>query len=123
MARPRSAADTTAAIPPISPDRTNSGPPKQCYETAPAEMADAINLAEESVNAVDEVDPEQTGAWFWEYGDWGMRIRLIYHIENLDDWKGIIHHVNQNIQERFEDGGLEMAVRNRDIHVDGEIGD
>ncbi|MEF8782588.1 MAG: mechanosensitive ion channel family protein [Haloarculaceae archaeon] len=93
------------------------------YETSPAEMVDAINLAEESVNAVDGVDPEQTGAWFWEYGDWGMRIRLIYHIENLDDWKGIIHHVNQNIQERFEDAGLEMAVRNRDIHVDGEIGD
>jgi len=31
------------------------------YETSPEQMADAIDLAEESVNVVDGVDPEKTG--------------------------------------------------------------
>ena len=79
------------------------------YETSPEQMADAINLAEESVNVVDGVDPEKTGAWFWEYGDWGLRTKILYHIENLEEWRDIVHSVNRNIQEAFENAGLEMA--------------
>lgn len=80
------------------------------YDTSPEEMADAIRIAERSADAVEGVDSEKTGAWFWEYGDWGLRIRLQYHIENLDEWRDIRHSVNRNIQESFEDAGLEMAT-------------
>lgn len=89
------------------------------YETSPEDMADAIDLAEESVNAVEGVDPEKTGAWFWEYGDWGMRIRLQYHIDTLDDWKQVKHEVNRSIHDTFEDAGLEMAVPTGTLPVEG----
>lgn len=80
------------------------------YETSPEEMGTAIDLAIEAVNQVEGVDTEQTGAWFWEYGDWGLRIRLQYHIADLGEWKETIDTVNRNIQERFEAAGLEMAT-------------
>lgn len=89
------------------------------YDTTPAEMASAIDLAEESVNAVDGVDPEKTGAWFWEYGDSAMRIRLDYHITKLGEWKDVKDSVNRNIQVAFDDAGLEMAFPTRTVHVTG----
>jgi len=89
-------------------------------ETSPEEMAEAIDLAEESVNATDGIDPERTGAWFWEYGDWGMCSRLQYHIESLDGWKQTRHTVNRNIQRAFEDAGLEMAAPAGAAPVDGD---
>lgn len=92
------------------------------YETSPADMATALDLAEETVNAVEGVDAEQTGAWFWEYGDSSLRIRLDYHIRNLDEWKHIKNSVNRNIQKAFEDAGFEMAFPTRTVHLDGESG-
>lgn len=88
------------------------------YETTPEDMSAAIDLAEEAVNDVEGVDPEKTGAWFWEYGDWGMRIRLQYHIDSLDEWKSIIDTVNQNIQRRFDEAGFEIATPARTIPID-----
>ncbi len=90
------------------------------YDSTPEDMAAAIDLAEESVNDVGGIDPEKTGAWFWEYGDWGMRVRLDYHIDNLDRWREIRDSVNRNIQERFEDAGLDMAAPTEAIPVGGE---
>lgn len=80
------------------------------YETSSEEVATAIDLAEGAVNAVDGIDTERTGAWFWEHADWGIRIRLQYHIEEIERWKGIRDEVNRNIRERFEEAGIEMAV-------------
>jgi len=50
------------------------------YATTPAEMEAALELAEETVGAVDGVDPERTEALFWEYGATALRIRIEYHI-------------------------------------------
>lgn len=79
------------------------------YDTPAEDVETAIDLAIESVNDVAGVDEEQTGAWFWEYGDWGLRIRVQYHIADLGEWKDIVDTVNRNIQENFEAAGLELA--------------
>jgi len=80
------------------------------YETSPAEMEGALVLAEETVSAVEGVDPQKTGAWFWEYGDRAMRIRLEYHIRALDRWKELKDTVNRDLQQAFEDAEFDLAV-------------
>ena len=54
------------------------------YDTTPAEMRDALELLEATVNAIDGVDTDRTGGWFWEYGDSAMKIRLEYYVADLD---------------------------------------
>jgi len=80
------------------------------YNTTPAEMESALDLIEATTNGVDGVDPERTGAWFWEYGDVGMKIRLEYYIDDLSRWKAVKNGVNHDIQRAFDDADLEMAV-------------
>lgn len=58
------------------------------YDTTPAELEAAIQLAEETVNAVEGVDTDQTRVLFWDYGDRAMELRLDYHVDALPDWKG-----------------------------------
>jgi len=92
------------------------------YETTPAGMDDAIALARETASAVDGVDPEKTGAWFWEYGDSAMQIRLEYHIRALDRWKQVKDTVNRDIQRAFEDAGFDLALPTRTVHLEeGEL--
>ncbi|MEF8886297.1 MAG: mechanosensitive ion channel family protein [Haloarculaceae archaeon] len=96
------------------------------YDTTPAEMDRAIDLAVDTVNAVDGVDTDQTGAWFWNYGDSALRVRLEYHIDSLDRWKAVRDTVNRDIQEAFEDAGIDMALPTRTVRLehDGEdVGD
>ena len=88
------------------------------YETTAAEMDAALDLAAGTANAVDGVDAEQTGAWFWEYGDSAMRIRLEYHIAVRDRWKDVRDTVNRDIQTAFEDAGFEMAFPTRTIRLE-----
>jgi MscS family membrane protein len=90
------------------------------YETTPAEMERVLDLVTAAVNAVDGIDTEQTGAWFWEYGESAMRIRLEYHIENLDRWKAVRDTVNRRIQQAFEDEGIDMALPTRAIRIEQE---
>jgi MscS family membrane protein len=80
------------------------------YDTTPAEMESALDLIEATTNGVDGVDPERTGAWFWEYGDVGMKIRLEYYIDDLERWKAVRDGVNRDIQRAFDEAGIEMAV-------------
>lgn len=58
------------------------------YDTTPAEPEAAIQLAEETVNAVEGVDTDQTRVLFRDYGDRAMELRLDYHVDALADWKG-----------------------------------
>ncbi len=88
------------------------------YETTPDEMDDALELAKTVVSRVDGVDPDQTGAWFWEYSDSSMRIRLEYHIDAMGRWKEVKDTVNREIQEAFEDAGFELALPARTIHLE-----
>ncbi|MEF8813521.1 MAG: mechanosensitive ion channel family protein [Halovenus sp.] len=90
------------------------------YETSPEEMERALELLAETVNAVDGVDPEQTGAWFWEYGDSAIEIRLDYYIEARDRWKAVKDTVNRNIQQAFEDEGFDMAFPTRTLRLEGD---
>jgi MscS family membrane protein len=92
------------------------------YDTTPAEMDAAIDLAVKTANSVDGVVAERTGAWFWEYGDSALRIRLDYHIRPLDRWKGVKDDVNREIQRAFHDAGFEMAFPTRTVQVDGDVG-
>lgn len=88
------------------------------YETSPTEMEGALALAQETVSGVDGVDPEKTGAWFWEYGERALRIRLEYHIRALENWKDVRDTVNRDLQQAFADAPFELAVPTRTVHVD-----
>lgn len=87
------------------------------YDTTAADMETALELAEEAANAVDGVDPGKTGAYFWEYGDAAMRIRLEYHIEALDRWKEAKDRVNRDVRAAFEDAGIDLAPATRTVRV------
>ncbi len=78
-------------------------------DTSPTELETALELIRETTSAVDGVDPGETEAWFWEYGDAAMRIRLEYHVEALDRWKDVKHAVNRDLQAAFEDAGIVVA--------------
>lgn len=90
------------------------------YETAPEDVATATDLAIEAINEIDDIDTERTGAWFWEYGDWGLRIQIQYHIQDVSAWKEIIDSVNRNLQETFDEAGLEIAVPAEAMRADIE---
>lgn len=92
------------------------------YETTPAETERALEVLEETVNAVDGVDSEQTEAFFWEYGDSGIQIRLDYHIDALDSWKSVKDTVNRNVQRAFDEEGFEMALPTRTIRLEDDGG-
>jgi len=92
------------------------------YDTTPAEMDDLIDLTVETVNGVEGVDAERTGAWFWDYGDSAMRVRLDYHIDDLDRWKAVRDRVNRDIQRAFEDAGVDMAFPTRSVRLEGAEG-
>jgi MscS family membrane protein len=81
-------------------------------------MARALELARETVNGVDGVDTEQTGAWFWEYGESAMRIRLEYHIDAIDRWKEVKDTVNRELQRSFEGADIELALPTQRIRID-----
>lgn len=93
------------------------------YDTTPAEMDAAIDLVTETTNSVDGIDTEQTGAWFWDYGDSSMKIRLEYHIDDLDQFKQIRSTVNREIQEAFANAGFDMAFPTRTVHLEHTSGD
>ncbi|OYR41688.1 hypothetical protein DJ82_04585 [Halorubrum sp. Ib24] len=93
------------------------------YDTTPAEMESAVELVVDTTNDVDGVDAERTGAWFWDYGDSAMRIRLEYHIEALDRWKEVRGAVNGEIQRAFADAGFDMAFPTRTVRVERSDGD
>jgi len=94
------------------------------YDTTPAEMNAAIDLATKTVNSVDGIDTDQTGAWFWDYGDSSMKVRLDYHIDDLERWKEIRSTANREIQRAFEDAGFDMAFPTRTVRLEhtGEDG-
>jgi len=89
------------------------------YDTTPAEMDAAIELLVDTVNGVDGVDDDRTGAWFWEYGDSAMRIRLEYHIEAIDRRKDVRGRVNREILRAFDDAGFELAFPTRTVRLEG----
>ncbi|MEF8825030.1 MAG: mechanosensitive ion channel family protein [Halapricum sp.] len=87
------------------------------YETSPAEMEAAIDLAAESAGSVDGVDQEQTDAWFWDYGDATMQLRLEYYITDLDRWKEIRDTVNRVLQERFDEAAIAVGLSQEAVTV------
>lgn len=95
------------------------------YDTTPTEMDRAIDLAVDTVNTVDGVDTDQTGAWFWNYGDSALQVRLEYHIDALGRWKEVRDTVNREIQAAFDDAGFDMAFPTRTVRLEsnGEDGE
>jgi MscS family membrane protein len=89
------------------------------YDLTAEEMAVALDSLERSVQGVDGIDVEQTGAWFWEYGDSSKRVRLEYYIADLDRWKEVRHAANRAIQTAMEEAGIEMGLPSRAIRVEG----
>lgn len=87
------------------------------YGTTPAEMDEAIELAAETARSIEGVDPDQTDAWFWDYGDATMQIRLDYHIRDLEGWKAVRDGVNRAVQERFEEASLELGLPPETVQV------
>jgi len=85
------------------------------YDTSPVQMESAIGLLESTVNGVDGVDSEGTGAWFWEYGDVAMEIRLEYYIEDMQRWKAVRDRVNQDIRRAFDEADIELAAPARTL--------
>jgi MscS family membrane protein len=88
------------------------------YATTPAEMEAALELAEETVGAVDGVDPERTEALFWEYGATALRIRIEYHIRARGRWPSVKDAINRTIQRAFADAGVDLALPVRPVPVD-----
>jgi MscS family membrane protein len=81
------------------------------YDTTPTEMDRAIDLT------VDGVDTN-TGAWFWNYGDSTLQVRLEYHIDALGRWKEVRDTVNREIQAAFDDAGFDMAFPTRTVRLE-----
>ncbi|PSP34343.1 hypothetical protein BRC63_09305 [Halobacteriales archaeon QH_10_70_21] len=98
--------------------RTQLGLP---YDTGPAEMAAALDLLEETVGAVDGINGEKSGAWFWEYGESAMLVRFEYYIADLDRWKEVRDTVNRDVQRAFAEAGFEMALPARSLRIEGAV--
>lgn len=93
------------------------------YDTTAAETETAVALAEETINAVDGIDPEQTEVLFWDYGDRGITIRLDYRVTARERWTSIKDEVNRAVQAAFHEEGLEMAVPTDRIRLEHGQGD
>ncbi|PSQ33773.1 hypothetical protein BRD05_07960, partial [Halobacteriales archaeon QS_9_70_65] len=77
------------------------------YRTDTARMDRVLELLETTVNGVDGVATEETRVHFWEYGESAMKVRLEYHIADLDRWQAVRDAVNRAIHREFEAAGLE----------------
>ena len=80
------------------------------YDTTPAEVEQAIDLAAEAAGSIDGVDRDQTDAWFWDYGEATMQVRLDYYVSDLDRWKDVRDAVNRAIGHRFQEAALEVGL-------------
>ncbi|PAU85401.1 hypothetical protein CK500_01650 [Halorubrum salipaludis] len=92
------------------------------YETTPEEMDAALDLITETINAVDGVDTEQTGAWFWGYEDAALRVRVEYHIADRERWKEVRDAVNRDLQAALDEAGVEMGLPTRAVRFEGDEG-
>jgi MscS family membrane protein len=80
------------------------------YATTPAEMDEAIRLAEETARGVEGVDAEQTRALFWDYGEFAMQVRLDYRVDARADWMRVKDTVNRHVQRALAEAGIELAL-------------
>ena len=90
------------------------------YQTSPGEMETALELARETVNGVDGVDTEQTGAWFWEYDDAALRILIHYYVRSDASWREVKDRVNRGLQDAFETAEIELAPPVGTVQLDAE---
>lgn len=66
--------------------------------------------AEATETKLDDVDTAESAAYFWDYGDMALKIRLTYYIEDIDRRKEIRSEVNLKLQKALEEAGLKLAV-------------
>lgn len=92
------------------------------YDASAADVERAIEVANETLASVDDVDTEESAAYFWDYGNVALQIRLTYYIEDIDRRKEIRSEVNLALQRALEEAGLELAVPVEPIQVGGAGG-
>ena len=80
------------------------------HRTDTAQMDRVLELLETTVNGVNGVATEETRVYFWEYDESTMKVRLEYHIADMDRWQAVRDAVNRAIHREFEAAGLEMAL-------------
>ena len=90
------------------------------YRTDTARMDRVLELLETTVDGIDGVATEKTRVHFWEYDESAMKVRLEYHIADMDRWQAVKDAVNRAIHREFEAAGLEMALPMQSIRVTGE---
>jgi MscS family membrane protein len=87
------------------------------YDTDAAEMERAVDIANDGLRDRGDVKTEDSAAYFWDYGDMALKIRLTYYIEDIGRRKEIRSEVNLTLQKAFEEAGLELAVPIKPIRL------
>jgi len=86
------------------------------YNTSVANMKKAVKILNEILEKQEGLNGKHL-VYFTEFGDFALKILVIYYIKDKDNILPIKHDVNMHIKERFEKAGLEMAFPTQTIEL------
>ena len=86
------------------------------YDTTPEQMEQAQEILKKIVEAIPDIE-ENAIIWFHEFGDFAMKINLVYKIRKDGDIVGTLGTVNMRILREFNEAGLEFAFPTQTLYT------
>lgn len=86
------------------------------YDTSTAKMKEAVNILNNILKKQKGLDGKHL-VYFTEFGDFALKILVIYYIKDKDNILPIKHDVNMKIKEQFEKAELNMAFPTQTIEL------
>lgn len=91
------------------------------YSTTREEIESIKDHVKETINAVEGINTEDTGAWLWEYGDSSIDLRVDYFIADGDNWKDIKDEINRELKAAFDEHAIEIAYPTQRVILDEPV--
>lgn len=86
------------------------------YDTSNAKMKKAVDILNDILQKQKGLDGNHL-VYFTEFGDFALKILVIYYIKDKDSILPIKHSVNMQIKERFEKAKIDMAFPTQTIEL------
>ncbi len=88
------------------------------YHSTPQEMNKALDILKEIALANDKIDKESVAAFFIDFGDYALNIRLIYFVKNPAETFNTSSEVNLEILKKFDEHGIQFAYPSQTLYFD-----
>lgn len=88
------------------------------YNTSKKKLEKAVETIKKCIKETRGVANKEPLVTFNEFGDFALKILVIYWIKSFDFYLSSIHDVNMKIKERFEKEGIGFAYPTQSIYLE-----